>query len=195
MQPILLAGPAGSGKDQAARYLATQWDLAIHHLATPLYALYFSASWQAAERHLVANGRNQTLVRRQFLQQAGDLYRRFSPTLLVDLLMERAQSEGPGIVVPDVRLPEEVTAFRHHWPTALLIYCHVPDAMRQARQAARDGTALSAPARHHNTEVDVLALKDGADIVWDNSGSWETSAQALATAVSGRLVGETLERV
>ena len=98
MRPVLLAGPGGSGKDQAACYLAARWDLAIYHLATPLYALYIGATWQAAERHLVANGRNHALVRRQFLQRAGDLYRLFSPTLLVDLLVERAESEGPGIV-------------------------------------------------------------------------------------------------
>ena len=190
MRPLLLAGPAGSGKDHAARYLAARWNLAAHHLAAPLYALVDSPSGRHAVKRLAGDdlGR-QAEVRRRFLQGAGDLYRNLSPTLLVDCLVDRAAADAPRIVVPDLRLPEELAGLRRHWPDALLIYCDVPEAIRQERLAARDGAVLSFRGRNHDTEVAVLALKSVADIVWDNSGDWATTAQRLLDQVTSPLLG------
>lgn len=64
MRPILLAGPAGSGKDQAAQFLAIQWHLTVHHLAEPLYALADTPAWQHATQLLTAeDDLRETLAR------------------------------------------------------------------------------------------------------------------------------------
>jgi dephospho-CoA kinase len=180
---ILLAGPAGSGKDAAAKLLAATWGLTVHHLATPLYALVESPAGQAALDHV---GRGDPArradARRRLLQGMGDAFRQLSPTLLCDLLIARAAADD--VVVADVRLVEEVRALRQRWPQAVLVYCTAPAEVRARRLGQRDGTALTLAAEAHVTETRVSVLKSLVDVDWDNGGAWADTAPRLLHQVA-----------
>lgn len=170
MRPILLAGPAGSGKDTAARMLAGEFGVAIHHLADPIIATLDTPAWQDVMNRLIGEGVAPGAVLRRAKQIVGDAFRAMDIDALVNALVARAKTNAPAVVVPDVRLWSEWTRFRTLWPDALLVYCHTPDTIRMQRLRERDGAMLGEDAGQHRTEQEVRLLREFADWVWDNGG-------------------------
>jgi dephospho-CoA kinase len=160
MQPILLLGPAGSGKDTAARRLSDEFGLAVYRLTRPVLPTLAAFDWTYLIDRLVIQGADRAVLQRRAKQLVADAFRALDLYALVNEL----------VVVPDVRLPSELSRLRAVWPQTLAIYCDVPPEIRAERLRARDGAVLSADAAQHHTERDVEALRDAADWLWDNSG-------------------------
>lgn len=190
MQPILLFAPAGSGKDTAARLLAAHFGLAVHHLADPILATLNTPAWQATMNHLIQAGTDPAIVLRRAKQIVGDAFRALDENVLVDTLVARARTDAPAVVVPDVRLPNELDRLRVLWPQALAIYCDVPPAVRAKRLRERDGAMLNEAAANHHTEQEVLTLRARADWVWDNGADVTTTWPLLQAWVAAHQLTE-----
>lgn len=172
MHPILLLGPAGSGKDTAARRLSEEFGLTVHRLTWPVLRTLAAFDWTHLVDRLVIQGADRAVLQRRAKQLVADAFRALDLYALVDeLVAEAERRDFPAVVVPDVRLPSELSRFRHVWPQALAIYCHVPLEIRTERLRERDGAGLSADAAQHHTERNVEALRNAADWIWDNSGA------------------------
>lgn len=174
LRPILLAGPAGSGKDTAAQMLVQTFGGAINRLADPIRETLTLPAWRRLLDRLACREGDWdaagAAVARRAQQCVGDAFRALDPNALVDLLVIRAMPDLPAIVVPDVRLPDELARLRAHWPDALAIYCDTPAPVRAARLLARDGIPLAADTAQHPTEHAGPALQAAVDWVWPNAG-------------------------
>ncbi|AEW04018.1 hypothetical protein Sulac_0466 [Sulfobacillus acidophilus DSM 10332] len=164
MIPIIaLAGPAGSGKDTAARAIVDTFGFTLRRLADPIRATLALPAWQQA---LTVAGPDGP---RRAAQAIGDAFRALDPALLVRLALTDVPAQSPGVVIPDVRLLAEAEALRQ-WPKAWLVFCDTDPATRAHRLRARDGRPLSAAAAQHTTEATVDAVAALADFRWANTG-------------------------
>lgn len=179
MRPILLGGPAGAGKDTAARELSQTFGLTMHRLTAPVTDTLSTAAWQRTIGRMTQRGVDPAMAVRRAKQIVGDAYRALDPTALVDDLVGEAADHFPAVVVPDLRLPDEWARFRVLWPESLLIYCDAPRDIRAARLEERDGVVLTWAAAEHHTEQDVERLRELADWVWANHGSFNETQSAL----------------
>lgn len=188
MPVILLLGPAGSGKDTAARALADRYGGTVYHLADPIRQVLDTPVWHAMLARQIAAGEHPVWVRRRAMQAVGDSFRALHHHALVDALIAQAtQNHTRVVIVPDVRLPEELAQFRACWPQTLTIYCETPDAERRIRLTARDGAPLDGHSSQHVTESAVVTLRDQADWVWRNGATWELAWDRLASWVHPRM--------
>lgn len=178
MRTILIAGPAGAGKDTLARAMATRWPLIIAHLAQPLYDSLAGPPWPQALATAVRHGIPRAQAERHALQALGDVFRAIHPHALVDTLVAALPSNATAVVVPDVRLADEVAAFRALGET-FLIYCDIDPALQRTRLTQRDGVALSPQAAEHPTEQSGALLRQWADVVYPVGEASDDTAQCL----------------
>jgi hypothetical protein len=168
----VLAGPAGSGKDHAAQQLCQVMTPAvILHMADPLYETLQLPAWQALIAHLTSTlSLPRTIIQRRLLQTVGDVWRSWDQQALAQYVIRRAATTSGVIIVPDVRLGDEITALRAAWPDLVLIYRERSEHQRQDALQRRDGAMLDDVAQHHSTEIEVIALRAQADVIWQNTG-------------------------
>lgn len=166
MRYLLIAGPAGAGKDTLARAITARWPLRISHLAQPLYDTLAQPPWPQALAAAVRQGVPLAQARRHALQALGDVFRAIHPAALVDALVAALPAYDPTstVIVPDVRLTEEVAAFRT-MGTVLLIYCDIDPGLQAHRLTQRDGVVLSSQAAQHPTEQAGTLLRSQADLI------------------------------
>jgi len=170
---IALVGPAGSGKDTAAQAMVDTFGLSIRRLADPIRMTLALPIWQQALAFA-----DRPDAPRLAAQAIGDAFRALDPALLVRLALA-APVESPGVVIPDVRLPEEAQALRAY-PDVRLVYCDTDPAVRAQRLIRRDGEVLSLTTGQHPTEVRVPQLATAADFRWSNTADFATTWPVLA---------------
>lgn len=135
---LYLAGPAGSGKTEAAKMLAEE-----HHFARVSLGDLCRAEC----------GRRRWPQDRAHLQAAGDALRGTDPAWLAVLAWERAGTARGPVVIEGVRLAAEAAALRARGVIGVAV--EAPEAVRAGRLRARDG---SSRVPQHRTEREALGL-------------------------------------
>lgn len=183
MRPLIaLTGPAGSGKDTLAQWLAEHYGYHVEHLSDPLREIAAESAWIPIFDAVYGPSWHKPGFKpRAVLQALGDACRALEPALLVTLLANRSGGMALPIVIADLRHPDEWHACRQRWPKSCLIGCWAPAPVRVARLTARDGLAPDPATLHHATEILAVDLQRCADWVWVNDGP---VAVTLAQAAS-----------
>lgn len=189
---ILLIGPAGSGKDTVADYLAAQHGHRVFHIADPLKRLLAEPVWEPVWTVLYPHGRPAKL--RRELQDVGDLLRGWDPHMLMKLTTAAIREDtrthpGRPWCIADVRLLSEFRLLHDAFPHARVMGLTVPVAERLARLTVRDGAPPAGDWAAHPTERQVTHLLEMGvcDRLISNTGSRE----ALYAAVEDALVSPT----
>ena len=173
---IGLAGPARSGKDTAARYLAAQYQLLVYAFALPLKAALQVMLNLTAEQ-LDGALKEQPLAwlgksPRELLQTLGtewgrslvhpELWLRLAAENLANLASHH-QDWHAGFVISDVRFENEAEWIRQRG--GLVLHIRRPDAQSVNPHASESGIALHAQDLVVNNDADLDYLHAQLDHV------------------------------
>lgn len=191
--PVLVVGPAGSGKDALAEALRDRYGYVTDYLAADLKAIIAEPSVDRLLRLLYpVDERPAGWKPRAVLQRMGDIWREQNDALFILSTIDRLRQLPVGTpwVVADARRAAEIDGLRAAFPAARVVYCAVPFAERQRRLLQRDGHSLSSAQAAHPTEREPAQLVEKAErtegrdprvFVWRNV---ETKDVAVARAVA-----------
>ena len=186
---VLLIGPAGSGKDTVADYLAASHGYAVFHVADPLKRLLGDPAWEPVWEVLYPAG--QPVKLRRELQEVGDLLRHWDPEMLVKMTANAIRQNirthpGQPWCIADIRLVDEFHALHAQFPHARVVGVAAPKAQRADRLAARDGQTPPGDWSAHPTERQVATLfrLGVCDTTIANTGSLADLRHAVDGAIA-----------
>ena len=161
MRPVrvYLAGPAGAGKTETARWLSEHHGFHRVSLGDICRAETIRRGWPADRFHL---------------QAAGDHLRAGDPARLAALALQEASGQG-DVVIDGVRLMAEGEYLRARGVIGVRL--EAPEAVRRARLHRRDGAG---DVPEHETETE--AARVPADFVWSTDPIGDGSALRVLVA-------------
>lgn len=176
---IAFCGESASGKSTLAEYLAARWQFERQSIASPM-----KAGVRATARALIGAGLATVNVddKAQMVGamiDAGDAMRADDPDIFVSSVVRRARlttprDDVPGIVIDDVRYPNEADALRELG--FKVIRLEASEQARGLRLAKRDGAVATALATSPMEEALKFVVHDE---LWVNETEEDMAANML----------------
>lgn len=165
---VMVAGKAGSGKDEVAKIICS------HYKRAKRFA--FADNLKCIARSLGWNGLKDERGR-LFLQQLGAVGREYNPSVWIEFVKWQIQDElyetnNNLFVIPDFRFPNEYRIIKHKWPDTITI-----KLTGRASDLGSNANDISEHSLEHFP----------FDFVVDNSGTKDELADKILAIVGGKL--------